>query len=73
MIVGGQTEARVNYYGLSSTIVDYHGPLDQGRVVGKQLNANPRLNVKLKHYFFLFKTVFHLQYLVWFEITTTQN
>ena len=34
MIVGGQTEARAQ---LSSTIIDYHEPFDQGLKLGQSL------------------------------------
>ena len=33
---------------------------DQGLVVRKPVNVNPGLNLKLKHYVFFFKNVFHL-------------
>ena len=36
MIVGGQTEARAQ---LSSTIIDYHEPFDQGSLIHVHLNA----------------------------------
>ena len=55
MIVGGQTEARAQ---LSSTIIDYHEPFDQGLTEGnsKYLPLRPGFSkyVKLGHLTLLF-------------------
>ena len=70
MIVGGQTEARAQ---LSSTIIDYHEPFDQGltRQENKRMITNAKVNHTSESVTFSWEFVIHKSINV-FEVRVTR-